>query len=364
MTIGTVLVFMAGLAALVAGAELLVRGASAISARTGLSPVVIGLTVVAFGTSTPELAVSVSATTGGDGAIAVGNVIGSNIANVLVILGVSAIVGGGLVVAQRLVRLDIPLMIGASILVWVLAANGVLGQVEGLILVGLLVVYTAATVIGARRESPEIEAEYAEAVPVDRLSQRPVLVDLGQVLVGLVGLVVGGRWLVSAASTAAEAFGVSDLVIGLTVVAIGTSMPELATSIVAALRGERDIAVGNVVGSNLFNLLGVLGVSALVAPDGLEVLASARNFDLPVMTVVAVACLPFLFTGHLLARWEGAAFVGFYALYVSHLVLDATGAALLDPFRAAVTLFVLPLTVLTLVVVWGRERRAARLGVG
>lgn len=354
------LTFAAGLVALVGGAELLVRGASALSARSGLSPLVIGLTVVAFGTSTPELAVSVSAAGAGDGSIAVGNVIGSNIANVLVILGISAVIGGGLVVAQRLVRLDVPLMIGASVVVGAMAASGSIGRVEGALLVAGLACYTVGAVVSARREPPEVVEEYAEALPPETLARRPLGVDLAQVVGGLIALVVGGRWLVGSASTAAEALGVSDLVVGLTVVAVGTSMPELATSVIAALRGERDIAVGNVVGSNLFNLLGVLGASALVAPGGLEVSDSALRFDLPVMTVVAVACLPVLFTGHLLTRWEGAVFVGFYGLYVTHLVLDATGAPSLEPFRAAVVLFVVPLTLVTLVVGVARARRRQR----
>jgi cation:H+ antiporter len=357
VTTGSILVLLVGLVALVAGAELLVRGASRVAARTGLSSVVIGLTVVAFGTSTPELAVSASATLDGSGGLALGNVVGSNIANVLLILGVSALVGGRLVVAQRIVRLDVPLMIGASLLVLVLALDGSISRIEGGLLVALLIIYTTWTVRSARRESPAVVAEYDEALDPDTLRTTPLGLDLGLVVAGLVFLVVGGRWLVSSASTIAADLGASDLIIGLTVVAAGTSMPELATSLIAVVRGERDIAVGNVVGSNLFNLLGVLGLSATLASGGIEVLDTALRFDLPVMTVVALACLPVFFTGHRLDRWEGAVFLGYYAGYVAYLVLDATDAAAFDPFRDAMAFFVLPLTLVTLGVVGRRALR-------
>ncbi|MDZ7678009.1 MAG: calcium/sodium antiporter [Acidimicrobiales bacterium] len=357
MNPGSMLTFAAGVAVLILGAELLVRGATRIATRTGLSSVVIGLTVVAFGTSTPELAVSASAALDGNGDIAIGNVVGSNIVNVLLILGISAVIGGGLVVAQRIVRIDVPLMIGAALLVMGLSTGGVISRPEGLILAGLLLAYTVWTVRSARREDPAIVAEYDDAFDPDTLRRAPVVADVALVLVGLTALITGGRWLVSAASTIATDLGASDLIIGLTVVAAGTSMPELATSVIAALRGERDIAVGNVVGSNLFNLLGVLGVSAALAPQGLAVLDSARSFDLPVMTVVAVACLPVFVSGHLLTRWEGAVFVAYYLAYVTYLVLDAVDATSFEPFRIALVAFVAPLTVLTLVVVAVRGRR-------
>jgi cation:H+ antiporter len=358
MTVGSILLLIGGLGALVAGAELLVRGAARIAARTGLSSVVIGLTVVAFGTSTPELAVSASAALDGSGGIAVGNVVGSNIANVLLILGVSAVIGGGLVVAQRIVRLDVPLLIAASVLVLVLSLDNRISRAEGTALVLLLVGYTAWTVHGARRESSRVTAEYDEALRPEDLRRTPFWIDAGLVLLGLVLLVAGGRWLVSSASTIAAELGASDLVIGLTVVAAGTSMPELATSVIAALRGERDIAVGNVVGSNLFNLLGVLGLTAVLAPGGVEVLDAALRFDIPVMTVVAVACLPVFVHGHLIGRWEGAVFAAYYAAYVGYLVLDASDATAFDPFRMAMVLFVLPLTALTLAVLTAREVHA------
>lgn len=357
LTLTSLATFVVGLVALVAGAEGLVRGAARIAARTGLSSVVIGLTVVAFGTSTPELAVSANAVLNGSGDLAIGNVVGSNIANVLLILGLSALVGGGLVVAQRLVRIDVPIMIGASILILLLSLDGTLGRIEGAALVGLILTYTVWTVRSARAENAQVTAEYDGALDPESLRRTPFVVDVALVVVGL-GLLIGGsRWMVNSASTMAADLGVSDLIIGLTIVAIGTSMPELATSVLAAIRGERDIAVGNAVGSNIFNLLAVLGVSAVIADGGIVVLETVQRFDLPVMTAVAVACLPVFLTGYLLSRWEGAVFVAYYVAYVTYLVLTATGSAAFEPFRAAMVGFVMPLTLLTLGVVGVRSRR-------
>ncbi|MEX2627925.1 MAG: calcium/sodium antiporter, partial [Ilumatobacteraceae bacterium] len=256
----TVVLFAVGVVALVAGAESLVRGAARLAIRTGLSPIVVGLTVVAFGTSAPELAVSVGASFAGEADIALGNVVGSNIANVLLVLGLSALVGGSLAVAQRIVRVDVPIVIGVSVLVLALGLNGTLGRAEGAMLVAVLAVYLVWTVLGALRgTSTPLPVDGVDALEDPRLSSSSPLAEVGFVIAGLVLLVVGSQALVSAATDIAVALGVSQLVIGLTVVAIGTSLPEVATSILAAARGERDLAVGNAIGSNLFNLLAVLG---------------------------------------------------------------------------------------------------------
>jgi cation:H+ antiporter len=353
-----VLLLVLGLVALVGGAEILVRGASAIAVRTGLSPVVVGLTVVAFGTSTPELAVSVGAARGDQAGLAVGNVVGSNIFNILAVLGLSAAIGGGLVVAQKIVRIDVPIMIAASVAVLLMSLNGVVGRLEGTVLFAALLVYVVWTVRAARREAAEVAAEYEEAFggsPAGRWAR-----DVAFVVGGVVLLVVGAQWLVDSASDIAGSLGVSELVIGLTVVAAGTSAPELATSVVAAVKGERDIAVGNAVGSNIFNLLAVLGLSAVVAPGGLPVSDDALRLDMPVMLAVAVACLPVFFNGFELKRWEGALFALYYVAYVTFLVLDQTGSGLRDPFAVVMLGFVVPLTVITLVVVTVRVVRARR----
>lgn len=351
------LLFALGVAALVLGAEVLVRGASAIAVRTGLSPVVVGLTVVAFGTSTPELAVSVGAALRDEAGLAVGNVVGSNIFNILGVLGLSAMVGGGLVVAQKIVRIDVPIMVGVSVLLLVLSLDNRIGRVEGIVLFAGIVAYTVWTVRASRHESAEVAAEYDEAVPPPT---RPVFVDVAMVVGGIALLVLGADWMVGAASDIARGFGVSDLVIGLTVVAVGTSAPELATSVVAAVRGERDIAVGNAVGSNIFNILCVLGLTGILAPGGLPISEDALRLDMPVMVAVAVACLPVFFNGYLLSKWEGAVFVAYYVAYVAFLVLDQTGSGLRDPFAIVMGVFVMPLTVLTLAVVAMRAWRAHR----
>ncbi len=357
----TLILFLLGIVVLVAGAEALVRGASRLAVSAGISPLVVGLTVVAFGTSSPELAVGVSAAARGDADLALGNVVGSNTFNVLFILGVSSLIAS-LVVAQRLVRIDVPVMIGVSALTLVLALDGAIGRLDGLLLAAGCVVYTAWTVVEGRREtSAAVIAEYeAELGPPEPSRRTPWYVDVGLVGLGLALLVVGSRWLVDGAVEIAGALGLSELVIGLTIVAAGTSLPEVATSVVATVRGERDIAVGNVVGSNVFNLLGVLGLSAIVAGDGLPVADSVVRFDLPVMLAVAVACLPIFFTGARISRWEGAVFLGYYAAYVSFLVLDASGHGAVEPMSAVMLAFVVPITVVTLVLVTVRERRRRR----
>lgn len=357
----TLILFIFGASLLIAGAELLVRGASRIAVSAGISPLVVGLTVVAFGTSAPELAVTLGASISGQADVALGNVVGSNIANVLLVLGLSAVVAP-LVVSVQLVRLDVPLMIGASILVYLFAFDGGIGRGEGGVLFAVVVLYTAFLAWQSRRETlaaREVELPLAGIEP--GLAERPRWAwNVVLVAVGLGLLVVGARWLVQGAVAAAVAMGVSKLVIGLTVVALGTSLPELATSVLASLKGERDIAVGNLVGSNLFNLLAVLGLGATLSPEGIPVAAAALGFDLPVMIAVAVACLPIFFTGYAIARWEGGLFLGYYAAYTLYLILAASRHDALPLYSNTMALFVLPLTAVTLAVLGARAWRQGR----
>lgn len=356
-----VVMFVAGLVALVAGAELLVRGASRLALALGISPLVVGLTVVAFGTSAPEMAVSVGAALDGRTDMALGNVVGSNIANVLLILGLSALIVP-LAVHRQVIRQEVPVMLAATFLLLGLAQWGRIPWWAGGLLVGLLVAYTAFLVLQSRRSERAAAAQEADDA-ADELPP-PVsgwrahwAVQTGYVVLGLVLLVLGAGWLVDAATAFARSLGVSEVVIGLTLVAVGTSLPELATSVMAAIKGERDMAVGNVVGSNVFNILGVLGFSTLAAgPAGVPVPAPVLNFDLWVMAAVAVACLPVFFTGREIARWEGAVFVFYYAAYAAYLVLAAQHHAALAAFSHAMLAFVLPLTALTAAVLWWRER--------
>ena len=358
----TLLLFVAGLVALVAGAEMLVRGASKLALSFGISPLVVGLTIVAFGTSAPEVAVSVGAVLGGKTDIAIGNVVGSNVFNVLFILGLSAVITP-LVVNIQLIRQEVPIMIGASLLLLALSLDGRLGLGDSALLFALLLAYTVFLVRQSRAETQaardEFAAEAKPAAPGAWDARLPV--QLALIAVGLGLLVLGSEWLVSSAIVFAKALGVSDLVIGLTIVAAGTSMPEVATSVTAAVKGERDIAVGNVVGSNTFNILGCLGISGLVAGSGgLAIPPSVLNFDIWVMIAVALACLPVFLTGREIARWEGGVFLLYYAAYVAYLILAAQQHDALGVFSATMLSFVIPITVVTLVVMSLRRGNAAR----
>jgi len=347
----TILMFVAGVVILVFGGDLLVRGASRLAVAFGISPLVVGLTVVAFGTSAPELAVSVQASLGHQADLAVGNIVGSNISNILLILGLSSLFAP-LAVDQQLVRLDVPIMIGVSFVTFGLGLDGKISTAEGALLFAGIVVYTVFAIRKSRAETMLVREEYDEALAL-RSAPR-VLVNAGLVLLGLACLTGGARLMIVAAVEIARAFGVSELVIGLTIVAIGTSLPELATSVVAAVRGERDIAVGNVVGSNLFNLLCVLGLTAVVVPGGLDVAEAAIRFDMPVMIAVSIACLPIFFVGHRISRWEGGLFVFYYVAYLAYLVMNAKPHEVLPYFSKVMLWFVIPLTVITLLVLAAR----------
>lgn len=358
----TIFLIGIGLVILSVGAEVLVRGASRLAAALGVSPLLVGLTVVAFGTSSPELAVSLQSALSGQPDLAVGNVVGSNIFNVLFILGLSALITP-LVVDVQLIRQEVPLMIGVSLILLALGLDGRLGLTDGLLLVTLMVAYTVFLVVQSRRQNAAAHAEYAAEVrpaePGGWDSRLPVQLLL--VAGGLVLLVLGSEALVTAAIAFAKAMGVSDVVIGLTIVAAGTSMPEVAASVMAALKGERDIAVGNVVGSNLFNILGCLGISALAAGGtGLIIPPSVLNFDIWVMLAVALACLPVMLSGREIARWEGGIFVLYYVAYVAYLILATKAHAALPVFSATMMGFVVPLTIVTLLAVTLRSgaRRA------
>ena len=354
--------FVVGLAALVAGADALVRGASRLALAWGISPLVVGLTIVAFGTSAPEMAVSSSAVLGGQSDIAVGNVVGSNIFNVLFILGASALIVP-LVVHHQLIRQEVPIMLGASLLLLALGLDGRIAVGEGAALLLLLVAYTGFLVVQSRRQGGDQPDAFESALPPPSKGSwgSSVWAQLGLIAAGLALLVLGSDWLVGSAVAFAKALGVSDVVIGLTIVAAGTSMPEVATSITAALKGERDMAVGNVVGSNTFNILGVVGLSGLVAgSEGLVLVPSVLNVDIWVMLAVALACLPVFITGREIARWEGALFLLYYAAYVGYLILAAQRHAAVEAFSAVMMGFVVPLTVVALVVVWIRDPAASR----
>jgi cation:H+ antiporter len=352
--------FFLGLVVLSLGAELFVRGASAAAIRFGISPLIIGLTVVAFGTSAPEVAVVVQAGFQGQGDLGFGNIVGSNISNLLLILGISALLSP-LVVTSRLVKLEIPLLLVVSLFVYLLGYDGWLSTFEGWLLLAGAFIYTSYVLYDCRKENrTEAEKRKRENLSsggaggkgAEKDSQKPGLwKNVLLLLIGLAGLVIGANWLVNGASGIARIIGVSELVIGLTLVAVGTSLPELATAIVAGLRGERDMVIGNVIGSNLFNLMFVLGVAVIVVPQGLPVPSSSISFDLPVMLAVTAACLPIFFSGYNITRIEGMLFLAYYAAYILYLFLFSVEHDLLPAYSTLMLQYILPLTFLMLIIV-------------
>jgi len=355
----SILLFLVGLIVLIIGADLLVRGASRLAAAFGVSPLAIGLTIVAIGTASPEIAVSLKAAASGQGDLTLGNVLGSNIFNILFILGVTSIVAP-IVIAEQLIRKDAPIMLGVSLLTLALALDGNLGWLDGVLLLIGLIVYTVFALKQSRAESKEVQNEYTEEFAGKQpRTAKQTSINFGFILVGLALLVLGSNWLVDSATQIAKVLGVSELVIGLTIVAVGTSLPEVATSVIAAIKGESDIAVGNAVGSNIFNLLGVLGIGALVAPDGVAVASRVLQFDLPVMVFVALVTLPIFYIDNRVSRIEGGLLLAYYAVYVSYVVLRAAQSATLP----AVTLFVaffVPLTFIALLIFAVRSARSKR----
>ena len=327
---------LSGLLLLIIGAEMLVRAAVRVAAHLKVRPLIIGLSIVALGSSAPQMAVSLQATFAQNSDIAVGSVMGSNIFNLLVTLGLSALIIP-LRVSRHLLRLDIPLLIGASALVFGLAWNEQLSAFDGALLLGVLVLY-----LGLLWRQSRHAADPQQAPSVAASTGKPWNSSVLLMLVGLVLLIVAGRLLVAAAVDVAIELGLSERIIGLTIVAVGTSLPALATSLIAALRGQRDLAVGNIIGSNLFNLLGVLGITALLAPTPLSVSPNALDFDLPVMLGVTVLCLPMFYTGYRITRAEGLLLLALYAVYGLHVVSFTMGMPLAGRLERLMLLYVLP----------------------
>lgn len=352
----TYLLLILGLVLLLAGAQWLVDSASGIAARYEIPPVFIGVVIVAFATSAPEVAVSLDATFSGEPELALGNVVGSNIVNILLVLGVSALLAP-IAIRRRIIRIDIPLMVGVAALAYIFSFNRLLELWEGIVLLVLFVGFIGFQIRQAQKEGGPEQPDGEEPPKIDR----PLPLQIGVFLAGLGALILGAHWMVGSAVDIARLWGMSELVIGLTIIAIGTSLPEVATSVFAAFQGQQDLAVGNVVGSNILNILLVLGSASLFS-GGFEVSDAAIALDLPFMLAVSIACLPIFFTGHRIARWEGGVFVFYYFAYLLYLFLDATGHALLPTFNFIMLLFVAPITALTLIVLGSRAWYLRRLG--
>lgn len=321
MTLHPAVIFLGGLVVIIVGAEMLLRGATRIAAMLGVKPILIGLTVVAVGTSAPELAVGVTAALEGKGSLAVGNIAGANIVNILFILGLSATIRP-LPLQLRITRVDVPVMLGSTILLFVMALDGVLSRSEGVILVAAAVVYTAVLIQLSRRESAEVKQEFAEEFSsqalqagggIARGSWNAVLL-----VVGISLTVLGAELMVGGAVNIARMFGLSDAIIGLTIVAFGTCSPELATTVVATIKDDRDVAIGNLIGSSITNILVIMGFTCVATPQGVEVSRDLLLIDLPIAAAVAFACWPVFRSDRMVSSREGMAFV---ALYVAYLII-------------------------------------------
>lgn len=312
MEILTIIAFIVvGLVVLTYGADIFVNGASKIAARFNISPVAIGLTIVAFGTSAPEMAVNIISVVQGNPDIALGNVVGSNIFNIVLILGLCGVIMP-LTFSKQLIKFDIPLMIIAAVMLWIFGRDFKIGFIEALIFSALIIGYTYLQFRGSSANKEEVEADL-------EIKDKPIM-DIGRLLIGFAGLVGGAKLFVEGAVDGARLMGMSEAVIGLTIVAAGTSLPEVATSVVATIRGQRDIAIGNVVGSNIFNIFAVLGFSGLLAPNGLSVNEHIQNVDIPLMIGVSFLTFIFAFSAKKLNRPMGIVFLAIYIGYTYYLV--------------------------------------------
>lgn len=323
------LLLLAGFAVLVAGGELLVRGASALSARMGISPMVVGLTVVAIGSSLPELAVGVDAAVRGSPGLVTGNIVGTNIVNLLLVLGLAAAIQP-IITARQMLRLDLPAVAAAAVLLLVLSLGGSLTWPAGVLLLLVGVAYTATILWYTKRSrAQELSRQAAQVQTVETTDTQDAppagwrrgAVDAVLLLGGIVLVILGADWLVTGAVDIASELGVSDALIGLTIVAVGTSAPELVTTVVATLRGQASMAVGNLIGSSVYNIVFILGATVLVAPDAIPVPDEVLRVDMPVLVVVSLLVVLMFRTGRRMSRWEGLLLVAFYAVYLTYLLL-------------------------------------------
>ncbi len=310
--ISSIVQVFVSLVILVFGGEALVRGASALALRLGVSPLAVGLTVVAFGTSAPELVVSLEAALSGSSDIAIGNVVGSNIANIALILGLAAVIQP-IATDWKIVRIDAPIMVAVVIMMALMLLGGEVSRIEGGLLITALIAFVGWTWKQAKNDKDSAPPALTDAVR----TTKSLVSSIALVAGGLVGLIVGGQWLVMGAIDLAEMFGLSEATIGLTIVAVGTSLPELVTSLIAAARKQGGIALGNVVGSNIFNILAILGITSCLTPIGM---GDITWLDIGIMGGLSLFLIPLLATGRSLVRWEGVILVVVYGVYVSHLI--------------------------------------------
>lgn len=310
----------AGLALLIGGAELIVRGGTSVAARLGIPPLIVGLTIVAIGTSMPELAVGIDAALRGEGELAAGNIVGANMVNILLILGLSALIQP-LAIRSQTIRMDLPIIVIAALMLQAAVWNGTLSRLEGIIFVLAALAYTLLLLRAALREPKgketdpgEVEAAPSVTEPLNMMRSFALLVG------GMVIVIIGADWMVNGSITLARRWGVSDAFIGLTVVAIGTTAPELITTLVATFRGKRDLAIGNLLGSSIYNILFILGIICIVA-GGISVGPALVHVEIPLMIAVALVLVPVFASGRKVTRLEGALFVSAYAAFLAFLII-------------------------------------------
>lgn len=321
------LVFLGGLVVILFGAELVLRGAVRLAAMLGVQPIVVGMTVVALGTSAPELAIGITAVLEDRGELAVGNIAGTNIFNILFILGLTSAIRA-LPLTRSSIRLDVPVMIASALTLLWMCRDRVLSRGEGLVLVGAAVAYTVALFHSSRRETGPVRREFAQEYGPQALQVAqgglPGVWYSALTLAGMGLTVLGAHWIVDSATSLARMFGVTDAIIGLTVVAVGTSAPELATTVVATIKNERDVAVGNLIGSSVYNVLVILGATAIAAPHGVDVSSDVLWIDLPLGAAVAIVCYPVFRSDRMVSRREGMAFLLAYFAYMTALLILRT----------------------------------------
>lgn len=350
---------------MIAGAELFLKAVDHFGLKWGISPLIMGLTVVAFATGAPELAISVKAAFSGSADLVLGNIIGSNIANILLILGITAVISP-LNITRRVVRIDVPIVIVASAAVYFMALDGGLTTLDGVILLAGFVAYSYFTFVQIKKNTGDgnVDEVFQYEMSPEELERDSIFYvkNVGLLLVGLTLIVLGSNWMVDSAVTIARIFGLSELVIGLTIVSIGTSLPEVATSLSAARKGKADIAVANVMGSNLYNMLLTLGLTLVIAPSILAVSEDAITLDLPFMVAVSIACIPIFIAGFNLTRMDGSIFLIYYTTYLTYLVLDALGSPIVEAMQTIMMFAVIPATILYMIWRIFQYRKSISLG--
>ena len=344
----TIVQFILGLVGLIAGAELFLKAVDRFGLKWGVSPLIMGLTVVAFATGAPELAISIKAAFSGSADLVLGNIIGSNIANILLILGITAIISP-INITRRVIRIDVPIVITISVVVYLMSIDGGLSTVDGVILLMGFLAYSYFTYVQIKNNSNEEEKEgetFQYHLSPDELEKGTFfyIKNGGLLLIGLALIVLGSNWIVDSAVIIARILGLSELVIGLTIISIGTSLPEVATSLSAARKDNADIAVANVMGSNLYNVLLTLALTLIIAPNVLAVSKDAITLDLPFMILVSMACIPIFIAGFNLTRMDGALFLGYYITYLTYLVLNAIKSPIVSAMEDVILYVAIPLT--------------------